>query len=134
METFQNARLLYISVDGLHYSSGGQVILTVTCFYMPLALVVPQQYSVCDQVILTNNFGVASLLDRLDSELHIATETEQDRTRLLLLQYFNSYQIFHNSLNLTSSSSKQPVFDSSNAVLEWLLHPPLRKGDSILYC
>jgi hypothetical protein len=39
-----NARLLYILVDGLHYSSGGQVIL------------------------------------------HLATETEQDHTRLSLLQ------------------------------------------------
>ncbi len=29
-----NARLLYILVDGLHYSLGGQVILTVACFYM----------------------------------------------------------------------------------------------------
>jgi hypothetical protein len=35
-----NARLLYILVDGLHYSSGGQVILTVTCFYMPAAPIV----------------------------------------------------------------------------------------------
>jgi hypothetical protein len=37
---FVNARLLYISVDGLHYSSGGQVILTVECFYMPATPVV----------------------------------------------------------------------------------------------
>ncbi len=35
-----NARPLYILVDGLHYSSGGQVILTVTCFYMPAAPIV----------------------------------------------------------------------------------------------
>ena len=30
-----NARLLYILVDGLHYSSGGQVILTIARFYIP---------------------------------------------------------------------------------------------------
>ncbi len=35
-----NARLLYILVDGLHYSSGGHVILTATHFYMPVAPVV----------------------------------------------------------------------------------------------
>ncbi len=35
-----NARLLYILVDGLHYSSGGQVILTVACLYMPAVPVV----------------------------------------------------------------------------------------------
>ncbi len=29
-----NARLLYILVDGLHYSSSGQVISTVTCYYV----------------------------------------------------------------------------------------------------
>jgi hypothetical protein len=29
---FANARLLFISVDGFHYSSGGQVILTVNSF------------------------------------------------------------------------------------------------------
>jgi hypothetical protein len=44
-----NAKLLYILVDGLHYSSGGQVILTVNLF-------------------------------------NLATETEQDQTRLPLLQ------------------------------------------------
>jgi hypothetical protein len=35
-----NARLLYISVDGLHYSTGGQVILTVAHFYIPTTHVV----------------------------------------------------------------------------------------------
>jgi len=56
-----NARLLYISVEGLHYRfSGGQVIVTVN----PLALV----YSLTDQ------------------ELDLVTATEQDRTRLSLLQ------------------------------------------------
>ncbi len=56
-----NVRLSYISVDGLHYNSGGQEILTVN----PLALL----------HFLT------------DPELHLATETEQDRTRLLMIQY-----------------------------------------------
>jgi hypothetical protein len=55
-----NVRLLYISVDGLHYNSGGQVILTVNLF--------------------------ASLHYWTDPELQLATETEQDRTRLLILQ------------------------------------------------
>jgi hypothetical protein len=44
--------LLYISVDGSHYKSGGQVILTV------------------------NPFGVTSLLDRLKITL-----SNRDRTR-----------------------------------------------------
>ncbi len=35
-----NARLLYILVDGLHHSSGGQVILTIARFYIPTAPVV----------------------------------------------------------------------------------------------
>jgi hypothetical protein len=35
-----NARQLYISVDGLHYSSGVQVILTIARFYMPAAPIV----------------------------------------------------------------------------------------------
>jgi hypothetical protein len=56
-----NVRLLYISVDGLHYNSGGQEILTIN----PLV----------------------SLHFLTDPELHLATETEQDRTRLLILQY-----------------------------------------------
>ncbi len=56
-----NVRLPYISVDRSYYNSGGQVI-----FYH-----------------LT--FGIASLWT--DPELHLATETEQDRTRLFTLQY-----------------------------------------------
>jgi hypothetical protein len=55
-----NARLSYISVDGLHYNPGGQVILTIN----PLVLL----------HFLT------------DPELQLATETEQDRRRLLILQ------------------------------------------------
>jgi hypothetical protein len=36
-----NARLLYILVDGLHYSSGGQVMIsTVTCFYVSATAIV----------------------------------------------------------------------------------------------
>jgi hypothetical protein len=55
-----NARLSYISVDGLLDNPGRQVILTVN----PLVS-----------------------LDLLtDPELHLATETEQDRRRLLKLQ------------------------------------------------
>ncbi len=53
-----NARLSYISVDCLHYNPGGQVILTVN----PLA----------------------SLHFLTDPELHLATETEQGRMRLLI--------------------------------------------------
>ncbi len=56
-----NVRLLHICVDGLHYSLGGQVMVT----FNPLA----------------------SLHSLTDQELHLATETEQDRTRLLLLQF-----------------------------------------------
>ncbi len=48
-----NVRLLYISVDGSHYNSGSQVILTV------------------------KPFGVASLLDRLR-----ITPSNRDRTRM----------------------------------------------------
>jgi hypothetical protein len=55
-----NARLSYISVDGLHYNPGGQVILTVN--------------------------DLESLQFLTDPELHLATETEQDRMRLLILQ------------------------------------------------
>jgi hypothetical protein len=55
-----NVRLVYISIDGFHYSSCGQVILTITL--------------------------VASLYFLTDQELHLATETEQDRMRLSLLQ------------------------------------------------
>ncbi len=55
-----NVRLLYISVDGLHYSLGGQVIVTIS----PLESV----------HVLT------------DQELHLATETEQYQIRLILLQ------------------------------------------------
>jgi hypothetical protein len=55
-----NVRLLYISVDGLRYSLCGQVTVIVN----PLPLL----YTLTDQ------------------ELHLATETEQDRTRLPLLQ------------------------------------------------
>ncbi len=55
-----NARQSYISVDGLHYNSGGRVILT--------------------------NNPLASLHFLSDPELHLATETEQDCTRLLILQ------------------------------------------------
>jgi hypothetical protein len=55
-----NVRLPYISVDGL----GGQVIVTIN----PLAL----------------------LHNLTDQELHSATETEQDPTRLPLLQYSNN--------------------------------------------
>jgi hypothetical protein len=47
-----DVRLLYISVVGSHYNSGGQVILTI------------------------NPFGVASLLDRLRITL-----SNRDRTR-----------------------------------------------------
>ncbi len=56
-----NARLSYILVNGLHFRSGRLVIFTVN----PLA----------------------SLHFQTDSELHLATETEQDRTRLLIFQY-----------------------------------------------
>jgi hypothetical protein len=35
-----NSRPLYILVDGLHYSSGGQVISTVTCFYVSATAIV----------------------------------------------------------------------------------------------
>jgi hypothetical protein len=55
-----NVRLLYIFVDGLHCSLGGQVIVTVN----PLAL----------------------LHNLTDQELLLATETVQDRTRIPLLQ------------------------------------------------
>ncbi len=58
-----NVRLLYISVDCL----GGQVIMTIN----PLAL----------------------LHNLTDQELHSATETEQDPTRLPLLQYSNNMQM-----------------------------------------
>ncbi len=63
-----NARLLYILVDGLHYSLGGQVIVTIN----PLVLL----------YILT------------DQELHLVTETEQDQTRLPLLQYPGKLRVF----------------------------------------
>ncbi len=53
-----NARLLYILVDGSHFSLGGQVVVTVN----PLALL----YTLIDQEF---------------------TEAEQDCTRLPLLQY-----------------------------------------------
>jgi hypothetical protein len=59
-----NARMQYILVDGLHYSLGGQGIVTVN----PLALL----HIVTDQ------------------ELHLSTETEQDQARLPLLQYNQS--------------------------------------------
>ncbi len=55
-----NARLRYISVDGKHYSLYDQVILAV--------------------------YPLTSLHFWTDSESHLATETEQDRTRLSLLQ------------------------------------------------
>jgi hypothetical protein len=55
-----NERLPYILIDSSHYSSRSQVILTIS--------------------LLSN----ASLLT--DQELHLATDTEQDRTRLSLLQ------------------------------------------------
>jgi hypothetical protein len=55
-----NARLLYILVDGLHYSLGGQVIVTVN----PLA-----------------SFHILT-----DQELYLATETKQDQKSLPLLQ------------------------------------------------
>jgi hypothetical protein len=35
-----NARLSYISVDGSHYSSGGQVIFTITGFYVSATAIV----------------------------------------------------------------------------------------------
>jgi hypothetical protein len=53
-----NVRLTYISIDGSHYSSHGQVILTVSLL-----------------VLLHFLTG---------REIHLATETEQDRTRLKL--------------------------------------------------
>jgi hypothetical protein len=56
-----NARLLFISVDGLHFSLGSQVVVTVN----PLA----------------------PLHIYTDQELHFATETKQDQLRLPLLQY-----------------------------------------------
>ncbi len=56
-----NVRLLYILVDGLHYSLGGQVMVTIN----PLVL----------------------LHNLTDQELHFATETEPEQTRLPLLQY-----------------------------------------------
>ncbi len=62
-----NVRLLNILVDGLHYSLGSQVMVTVNTF-APLH-------------VLT------------DQELHLATETEQDQTRLLLLQYHETHTI-----------------------------------------
>jgi hypothetical protein len=55
-----NARLLYISVDGSHYSLDGQVIFTVSLWHRFTFLT--------------------------DQEIHLATETEQDQTRLPLLQ------------------------------------------------
>ncbi len=55
-----NARLLYISVDGLRYSFGSQVILTVNL--------------------------LALLHHLIDREIHLATETEPDQTRLPLSQ------------------------------------------------
>jgi hypothetical protein len=59
LEALVNVRLLYISVDGLHYGLSGQVIVTVNPF--------------------------ASLPNLTDQELHLATETQLDRMRLLLL-------------------------------------------------
>jgi hypothetical protein len=59
LETLVNVRLLYILVYGLHYSLGGQAIVTVN----PLA----------------------SIPNLTDQELHLATGTQQDRARLLLL-------------------------------------------------
>ncbi len=55
-----NARMTSISIDGSLYSLHSQVILTV------------------------NPFALLHFLT--DQELHLATETEQDRTRLSLLQ------------------------------------------------
>jgi hypothetical protein len=55
-----NARLTYILIDGSLYSLHSQVILTIN----PLA----------------------SLHFLTDRELHLATETEQDQTRISLLQ------------------------------------------------
>ena len=55
-----NVRLMYILIDGSHYSSCGQVILTVSL--------------------------LALLHSLTDQEIHLATETEQDRARLSLLQ------------------------------------------------
>ncbi len=55
-----NVRLSYISVDGYHYCSCGQVILTISL--------------------------LALLHFYTDWELHLATEREQDRTRHSLLQ------------------------------------------------
>ncbi len=51
-----NARLSYILVDGLHYSFGGQLVFSITSPFLT------------------------------DQEIHLATETEQDQTKLPLLQ------------------------------------------------
>jgi hypothetical protein len=56
-----NARLMYISING-------------------------SLYSLHSQVILTGN-PLASLHFLTNQELHLETETEQDQTRLSLLQY-----------------------------------------------
>jgi hypothetical protein len=57
-----NARLLYILVDGLHYSSAGQVILTV------------------------NPFSIASPFDRLRDTLSNRDRTRPNETSIITIR------------------------------------------------
>ncbi len=84
VETFHNVsecKTVVYFVDGLHYSSGGQVIFTVAHFYIHATSVVRILATTIQCMwpgdLDRKSFGVASLLDRLRITL-----SHRDRTRL----------------------------------------------------